>query len=36
MAAPQTGLTCCQIGDMGHPGSVRGNPRHIPNDAIVL
>ena len=25
MAAPQTGLTSCQIGDMGHPGTVRGN-----------
>ena len=30
MAAPQTGLTSCQIGDMGHPGTVHGNPRHIP------
>ena len=29
MATPQTGLTSCQIGDMGHPGTVRGNPRHI-------
>ena len=30
MAAPQTGLTSCQIGDMGHPRTVHGNPRHIP------
>ena len=30
VAAPQTGLTSCQIGDMGHPGTVHGNPRHIP------
>ena len=30
MAAPQTGLTSCQTGDMGHPVTVRGNPRHIP------
>ena len=30
MAAPQTGLTSSQIGDMGHPRTVPGNPRHIP------
>ena len=30
MAAPQTGLTSCEIGDMGHPGTVYGNPRYIP------
>ena len=29
MAAPQTGLTSCQIGDMGHPRAVHGNPRYI-------
>ena len=29
MAAPQMGLTSCKIGDMGHPGTVRDNPRHI-------
>ena len=33
VAAPQTGLTSCQIGDMGHPGTVHGNPRHIPNSS---
>ena len=38
MAAPQTGLTSCQIGDMGYPGTVHGNPSeaciadlHAPN-----
>ena len=30
MAAPQTGLTSCKIGDTGHPRTVYGNPRHIP------
>ena len=30
MAAPQTGLTSCQIGDMGRPRTVHGNPRYIP------
>ena len=29
MAAPQTVLTSCQIGDMGHPRTVRGNPIDI-------
>ena len=28
VAAPQTGLPSCQIGDIGRPGTVRGNPRH--------
>ena len=31
MAAPQTGLTNCLIGDMGHPRTVHGNPRYIPS-----
>ena len=35
MAAPQTGLTSCRIGDMGHPGTVHGNPRHIPASLIM-
>ena len=30
MAAPQTGLTSCQIGDIGYPRTVHGNSRHIP------
>ena len=30
VAAPQTGLTSCQIGGIGYPRTVRGNPRHIP------
>ena len=32
MAAPQTGLTSCQIGDIGYPRTVHANPRdiHIP------
>ena len=29
VAAPQTGLTSCEIGDIGYPGTVRGNPRHM-------
>ena len=29
MAAPQTGLTSCQIGDIGHPRTVQGNTRYI-------
>ena len=32
MAAPQMGLTSCQIGDMGYPRTVRGNSRHIPQE----
>ena len=35
MAAPQTGLTSCQIGDMGHPGTVSGNPGHTPRHLVV-
>ena len=34
MAAPQTGLTSCQIGDMGHPRTVHGNPRYIPQKLL--
>ena len=34
MAAPQTGLTSCQIGDMGHPRTVHGNPRHTPRGEV--
>ena len=26
MAAPQTGLTSCQIGDIGYPRTVHANP----------
>ena len=35
MAAPQTGLTNCQIGGIGYPRKVHGNPRHIPCLATV-
>ena len=30
VAAPQTGLTSCQIGGIGHLRTVPGNPRRIP------
>ena len=36
MAAPQTGLTSCQIGDIGYPRTVRGNPRHVPNPLTIF
>ena len=36
VAAPQTGLTSCQIGDIGHPRKVRGNPRYIPGNRAML
>ena len=36
MAAPQTGLTSCQIGGIGYPRTVHGNPRHTLNEIVKL
>ena len=36
MAAPQTGLTSCQIGGMGYPRTVHGNLRPIYMYTYVL
>ena len=36
MAAPQTVLTSCQIGDIGHPRTVCGNPGHILKDSRLV
>ena len=35
VAAPQTGLTSCQIGGIGYPRTVHGNPRHVPRGLHV-
>ena len=39
MAAPQTGLTSCQIGGIGYPRTVHGNPRcilYVPEEDLPL